>query len=162
VGVAFPKISPLIVGFLVALAASLAKLVHFYTAFFIKRTLKSNNTFLENYRKRSDKIGAIVLFLAAVSPVPDEPIVIPLGLVEYNPIKFFTIFCSGKIIITTVGAFIGATVSLTLENVIGNPILIASSILFTIVITYILMKVDINEYARTILDKIRKRNRDER
>lgn len=161
-GVAFPQISPVVIGFLVALAASIAKLTHFYTAVFIKRTLKPKSAPLANYQKKSGKIEAIILFLAAISPVPDEPVVVPLGLMGYNPIKFFIVFFSGKIIITIAGAFIGSTVSLTLENVIGNPMLIILSIIFTIIVTYIFMKIDVNEYAQRVIKKIRKPARDER
>lgn len=160
IGVAFPQISPIVIGFFVAFAASLAKLTHFYTAFFVKRTLRPTSVLLTNYQKKSDKMKAIILFLAAISPVPDEPVVIPLGLMEYNPIKFFTIFFSGKIIITIMGAFIGSTVSLTLENVIGNPILITLSIIFTIIVTYVFMKVDVNDYAQRIREKVRRRKQD--
>ncbi|UCH37834.1 MAG: VTT domain-containing protein [Candidatus Bathyarchaeota archaeon] len=157
IGVAFPQISPIVTGFLVAFAASIAKLVHFYIAFFVKKTLRPSSELLANYQKKSDKIKAIILFLAAISPVPDEPVVIPLGLMEYNPIKFFIVFFSGKIIITTTGAFIGSTVSLTLENVIGNPMLIILSIVFTIIVTYVFMKVDVNEYAQRVRGKVRGR-----
>jgi uncharacterized membrane protein YdjX (TVP38/TMEM64 family) len=161
-GVAFPQISPVVIGFLVALAASIAKLAHFYTAFFVKRALKPKSALLANYRKKSGKIEAIILFLAAISPVPDEPVVVPLGLMGYNPIKFFIVFFSGKIIIAIAGAFIGSTVSLTLENVIGNPMLIILSIIFTVIVTYIFMKVDVNEYARRVIKKVKKPARDER
>jgi membrane protein YqaA with SNARE-associated domain len=38
----------------------------------------------------------LLLFAAAATPIPDEPIIIPLGLMKYSPTKFFVSYFLGK------------------------------------------------------------------
>jgi membrane protein YqaA with SNARE-associated domain len=78
------------IGFLVALAAALAKGIHYMITFFVSGHLS------EKRRQRLDADGAkvkrwafLLLYIAAATPIPDEPVVIPLGLMKYNPAKFF-------------------------------------------------------------------------
>lgn len=143
VGSLFPHFNPLLVGFLVALGASIAKTVHFTLSFFVVKVLnKEKQAKLESYSRnhRFKKLGMIAAFIAAVSPVPDDPIVIPLGLMRYSPIKFFSAYFTGKIIVTVTGAYLGQTASLTLEQYMGNTATIVLSITLTFLITLILIK----------------------
>ncbi len=80
----------LIIGFLVALGAALAKGIHYMVTFFVSKHLS------EERRKRLDADAArirrwafVLLYVAAATPIPDEPIVIPLGLMKYSPAKVF-------------------------------------------------------------------------
>ena len=45
------------------------------------------------------------------NPLPDEPVVIPLGLMKYSPTKFFSAYFLGKLTIAITGAFIGQEAS---------------------------------------------------
>ena len=98
----------LLSGFLVAFGASLAKGAHYMVTFFVSKHLS------EKRRQRLDAEGLkvkkwafLLLFVAAATPIPDEPIVIPLGLMKYSPAKFFTAFFLGKLSITIAGAALG-------------------------------------------------------
>jgi membrane protein DedA with SNARE-associated domain len=147
-----PWTNPLLVGVLVALASSFAKLVHFYLIFFMGKILSpKNREKLAYYGEKTRKIGPLLLFIAAASPIPDEPIVIPLGLLKYNPIKFFVIFLLGKLMITIPGAYFGSHVSLNLFDLLGNPLLIVVSLISTVVVTYVLMKVDLKNIIARLL-----------
>jgi membrane protein DedA with SNARE-associated domain len=42
------------------------------------------------------RYGAIGAFIAAVSPIPDDIVYIPLGLAKYNPLKFAIATFLGK------------------------------------------------------------------
>jgi uncharacterized membrane protein YdjX (TVP38/TMEM64 family) len=95
----------------------------------------------------------LLLFAAAATPIPDEPVVIPLGLMKYSPAKFFTAFFLGKLSITIAGAFLGSWTKTTFSEVLSQETIIALSIILTIVITVILLKVDVSK----ILEKIFKR-----
>lgn len=154
--VSLPWANPLITGLLVALAASSAKFIHFYTAFFVGKVLSpERKEKLERYRGRTRKVGPLLLFAAAASPIPDEPIVIPLGLIKYNPLKFFAIYLSGKMVITIPGAYIGSKISLTLPNLISNPLIIITSITSTIAITYVLMKIDLEKIVERLIKRVK-------
>lgn len=150
-------VNPLIIGFLIAIAASLAKLTHFYLTSFAGKALKISESRLEGYRQRADKIGPALIFLAAVSPVPDDPVIIPLGLMKYNPVKFFVFFFAGKMLITTLGASAGSGISLTLVNVLGSPLLAVLSVVLTVAATYLLVKIDLEDFTRRVLSRLRQK-----
>lgn len=151
-----PAADPFALGFLVALGASLAKSVHYLVTFFVSKHLS------EKRRKRLDadatkikKWAFMLLFVAAASPIPDEPVVIPLGLMKYNPTKFFTAFFLGKLSITVAGAFLGGWTGEFLSGTISDTAMIVISIVLTIIITIILLKVDLSK----LVDKYLKRKK---
>ena len=155
VGMNFYWADPFIVSFLIAIAASLAKLIHFFVTFFVGKAMKISSSRLERYRQRADKIGPVLIFLAAVSPVPDDPVIIPLGLMKYNPLKFFAFYFAGKMIVTMLGASVGSSVSLTFIDMLGSPLLAGLSVALTLAATYILAKVDLEDLTERILYKVK-------
>ena len=159
IGMVNPDASTLVViGFLVALAASLAKGIHYMVTFFVGKHLS------EKKRQRLDADAAKVrrwafplLFLAAATPIPDEPIVIPLGLMKYSPPKFFLAYFFGKLLITIAGAFLGNIAGDFLGNWFSPEasfiISIVVSIILTVIITIIILKVDFGKLAESFLKK---------
>lgn len=142
------------VGILVALGAALAKSIHYLITFFVSKHLS------EKQRKRLDadalkvkKWAALLLFAAAATPIPDEPVVIPLGLMRYNPVKFFSVYFLGKLSITVVGAFLGAWTGSRFAEWLTPGEMIALSIILTIVITVIMLKVDFGKLAERFLKR---------
>jgi len=142
------------IGFLVALAATLAKGIHYMITFFVSGHLS------EKRRQRLDADGAkvkrwafLLLYIAAATPIPDEPVVIPLGLMKYNPAKFFLAYFLGKISITIVGAFLGNWAEAQFSSWFSQEAMIVLSIVLTVIVTVIMFKVDVGKW----LDKILKR-----
>lgn len=147
-----------IVGVLIALGAALAKGIHYMVTFFVSGRLS---------QKRQDRLNADankirkwafpLLFLVAASPLPDEPIVIPLGLMKYSPTKFFSAYFLGKLTIAVAGAFIGQEAInlfsgwLTPEQIFIVSIVV--SIILTLVITVILLKVDVGKLSEKYLHR---------
>jgi membrane protein YqaA with SNARE-associated domain len=145
---------PLTVGFLVALGSTLAKFIHYIVTFFIRGFIS------EKRRERIDATGLkfkrwafLALFAVAATPLPDEPVVIPLGLMKYNPAKFCLAFFAGKLLITVIGAYLGTLSQAFLLPFIGQEILIVASIVLTIVVTIVLLKIDIIKIAEKILKR---------
>lgn len=141
-----------VIGILIALAAALAKGIHYMVTFFVSEHLS------EKRRQRLDKDAEKVrrwafplLYAAAATPVPDEPIVIPLGLMKYSPVKFFTAYFLGKLTITVAGAFLGNFAGDFLSQWFSPDasfiVSIIVSVVLTIVITIILLKVDFGKLA---------------
>ena len=146
------------IGFLVALGAALAKSVHYLVTVVVSKHLSAKQRLrLDAEALRGKKWTFLLLFAAAATPVPDEPIVIPLGLMKYSPVKFFSVYFFGKLCITVVGAFLGAWTGNTFSEVFGPQLTIALSIVLTVVITIIMRKVDVGKLAERIL-KRRKRS----
>lgn len=143
---------PLTLGLLVALGSASAKLIHYMVTFFLGRFIG------ERRRKRLDAAAMkvrrwafLALFVAAATPIPDEPIVIPLGLLKYNPVKFFSAFFLGKLSITVIGAYFGKWTENILSSAISQQALMIVSIVSTVVITIILLKVDVNKIVKRVL-----------
>ena len=142
------------IGFAVAFGASFAKSVHYLVTFFVGKHLKGRR------RERLDADAVKVkrwafwlLYIAAATPVPDEPVVIPLGLMKYNPAKFFIAFFLGKLSITVVGAFLGAWTKATFSEWLNPNLMIALSVVLTVVVTIILLKVDVGKLVEKYLKR---------
>ncbi len=143
-----------LIGFLVAIGASFAKSVHYLITFFVGKHLKGKQRQrLDDDAVKLKRWAFWLLYLAAATPVPDEPVVIPLGLMKYNPGKFFTAFFLGKLSITVVGAFLGAWTKNTFSEWLTPELTVILSVVLTIVITVILLKVDVGKLAERIANK---------
>jgi membrane protein DedA with SNARE-associated domain len=139
------------VGFLVALGSALAKSIHYLVTFFVSKHLS------EKRRQRLDadalkvkRWAFLLLFAAAATPIPDEPIVIPMGLMKYSPTKFFTAFFLGKLSITVLGAFLGSWTKSAFSEWLSTDVMIVLSVVLTIVATVILLKVDVGKLMEKI------------
>jgi len=145
---------PFTIGFLVALGATTAKSIHYIATFFIGKHISEK-------RRRAIDANALkikrwafpLLYITAASPIPDEPLVIPLGLMKYSPVKFFTAFFLGKVSITIVGAFLGTWTESALSPLLSQEAMIVLSIILTVLITIILLKVDIGKIIERIFKK---------
>lgn len=140
---------PFIIGFLVALGSALAKSIHYVATFFISSFInKERRKFLDIAGLKLKRWAFLALFIVAATPVPDEPVVVSLGLLRYNPIKFFVSYFIGKLLITVTGAYLGSEGQKFLKLFVSQEILTATSIALTIVITIVLLKVDIRKIFR--------------
>jgi uncharacterized membrane protein YdjX (TVP38/TMEM64 family) len=92
----------------------------------------------------------LLLFAAAATPIPDEPIVIPMGLMKYSPTKFFTAFFLGKLSITVLGAFLGSWTKSAFSEWLSTDVMIVLSVVLTIVVAVILLKVDVGKLMEKI------------
>jgi uncharacterized membrane protein YdjX (TVP38/TMEM64 family) len=144
----------LTIGLFVALGSASAKLIHYLVTFFAGKFIG------ESRRERLDKAGlkvkkwaALALFVAAATPIPDEPVVIPLGLLKYNPVKFYLAFFLGKLVITVPGAYMGAFAKGIFASVISQEVLTVISIALTILVTVVLLKVDVAKTVEKVLKR---------
>lgn len=146
------------IGILIALGAALAKGIHYMVTFFVSGHLsQKRQARLDADAAKIKRWAMPMLFLVAATPLPDEPVVIPLGLMKYSPAKFFTAYFLGKLTIAVAGAFIGQEASnvfsgwLSPEQMFEVSIIV--SIILTVVITVILLKVDVNKLAKKYLHR---------
>jgi membrane protein DedA with SNARE-associated domain len=142
------------IAFLIALAAALAKGIHYLITFFVSGHLsEKSQKRLDIEAKKIKRWAFPLLYIAAATPIPDEPVVIPLGLMRYNPGKFFLAYFLGKFTITIAGVFLGSWVEANFSSLLSPWEMVAISIALTVIITIILFKVDVGK----ILDKIFKK-----
>jgi len=142
----------LAVAILVALGATVAKAIHYGLTFFVSKHLsEEKRARLDADASKIRKWAFFLVFITAASPIPDEPIVIPLGLMKYNITKFLLAFFLGKILITTMGAFMGNQIGHVFSNWISPEIMVVISIVLTLVITIILLKYDMSKLAKRLM-----------
>jgi len=138
-----PDYSPLLIGVLVSAGASVGKGVHYYVTYFARRVLGENNRHrLEDYCKKWGRWKSVAIFIASATPVPDEPVLISIALVNYSPLRFLLVFFIGKLVVTIPGAYVGRSASHVLLHVAGEVPVAIASIIFTIIVTVFLIKVD--------------------
>ncbi len=142
------------IGFAVAIGSSTAKSVHYIVTFFVGKRLKGKlRQRLDEDAAKVKKWAALLLFTAAATPIPDEPIVIPLGLMKYSPFKFFTAYFLGKLAVGIGGAFFGAWTGNALSEWLSPELMVVLSIILTIAVTIILLKVDFGKLAAKLFKK---------
>ncbi len=149
--------SPFIIGVLVAIGSTLAKTIHYFISLYGSKVLNDDiKKRLENLGLKLGGIGAVVLFLAAASPIPDDPIIVALGVTKYNPVKFLIIFFSGKILITTAGALMGNALNPILTSILGDIGTVIFSFALTVLLTILLVKVDLEKTFKNFWNKFSK------
>lgn len=145
---------PFTIGFLVALGSATAKFIHYIVTFFISGHIgKERKERLEAAKLKFGRWAPLALFVVAATPLPDEPVVIPLGLLKYNPVKFFSAYFLGKLSITIVGAYLGQVSEGFFATFISQELLIVISIVFTIILTIVLLEVDLVKFAEKVLKR---------
>lgn len=105
----------------------------------------------KKYEKKFDSLKKllggspfIAAFLFAASPLPDDLVFIPLGVIKYSPLKTFVGCLAGKFIITFLtvwlGRFSGEAISWFFGE--GSYMAIVASILVLIISIILILKVD--------------------
>ena len=146
---------PLSIGVLVALGATSAKLIHYAISFFVGEHVgEKRRKRLEAAAAKTRRWAALAVFIAAVTPIPDDPVVIPLGLMRYSPARFAVFYFAGKMLVTVIGAFLGGFGEQLLSGYVSQVVLAIISIALTIAITFVLLKIDLSQIAERILKKI--------
>jgi len=144
-----PQDPPVLVGIAVAAGASIAKVVHYYIGYFARRVLSEKRIQkLEGYCERWGRWKSVATFVSSATPIPDEPVLVSLALVNYSPIRFLLAFFLGKLVITIPGAYMGRSVRHVLRGLMGEVPLAIASIVFTVIVTVILLKVDLSKLWR--------------
>ena len=151
------------VGVIIAFAAAFAKGIHYMVTFFVSgRLSQKRQARLQAGAHKIRRWAFPLLFLVAVTPLPDEPIVIPLGLMKYSPSKFFLSYFLGKLAIAVIGVFFGSFAGNLAEDWLGLSqttifiLSIVTSIILTVVITVILLKVDVDKLLEKYKGKTRR------
>jgi membrane protein DedA with SNARE-associated domain len=147
-------VDPFTIGTAVAVGSASAKFIHYLITFFAGRYIgEQRRKKLDAESAKLKKWAMLALFVVAASPLPDEPVIIPLGLLKYNPAKLFIAYLAGKLLIGVVGAFLGKFGHAMFESAVSDQVLMVISIIVTIVVTIVLLKVDITKLAERILKR---------
>jgi uncharacterized membrane protein YdjX (TVP38/TMEM64 family) len=85
----------------------------------------------------------LALFLFASTPLPDDVFYIPLSVTGYSIFRFFVAVTLGKTVITGISVAFGSSLSvLTGENNILSPEILLATVIATLIVTYVVIKLD--------------------
>jgi membrane protein DedA with SNARE-associated domain len=101
IGAAFNKnLDPNLISLSSAVGAVTAKLIIFYASYYGSNILNTNTKKrMAPLQRLLRKYGWLGVFLAALTPIPDDLVYIPLGIAKYNPWRFVSATFSGKFIL---------------------------------------------------------------
>jgi len=93
------NLDPILLSLSSAIGAVIAKLIIFYASYYGRNMLSSKiKGKMVPLQRLLGRYGAIGAFIAAVSPIPDDIVYIPLGLAKYSPWKFAIATFLGKFV----------------------------------------------------------------
>ncbi|MEM3736517.1 MAG: hypothetical protein QXJ75_00275 [Candidatus Bathyarchaeia archaeon] len=138
-------LDPLAVGLIVAGGATAAKSIHYLAIFFLRKVIGQDKSVrLDKYFSKIGRWAFAANFAVAATPLPDEPIMIPMALMKYNPVKFCVSYFLGKFAIGLPGAYLGFITRSLVGSSFGNVAVVLASITLTSLIMVIVMKVDVD------------------
>jgi len=156
IALAFPDMNRFGIGLAVAAGATTAKTIHFTASYGTGKIIEKRRG-----KKRSvGKYGRLTMYIlnvvAAATPLPDEWIVIPMGLSKVNVVWFVLTYFTGKLIITVPSAYLGNAIAPFLFGAFGENGLVFGLIFAAIgvVITVIFIVVDMEKVTLKILRRL--------
>ena len=145
------QLDPHIIALSSAIGAVIAKMIIFYVSYYGRNILstKTKRRILPLQRLLS-KYGGPGAFIAALTPIPDDLIYIPLGLSKYNPWKFAIATFLGKFILNEIivlgAVFLGRPFIESLGTNSIDPVYLVigavTSFIVLGIILYLYLKID--------------------
>jgi len=138
-------LDPVLVGIVGGFGATVGKIVSYTIGATGRKFLSQKRLERLDYAKALiGRYGALAIFFFAASPLPDDVLYIPLGMMRYNLILFFVSCLLGKIVLTSFVAFGGGLSSLIIyfASEQGGYVGIFLTILFIVVSIYVTLRLD--------------------
>ncbi len=147
---------PLLVGFTASLGCLVGEMGGYFVgrgaAELISIERKANLNKYQQYLVEHPKLAPFLIFLFGLTPLNDDMITIPLGLIKYDMKKTIFWVWLGKLGLMLIFAYNLFNICIFLGA--ENWILSITTLYFTVITVYIMLKVNIVD----LLNKIRKRN----
>jgi membrane protein DedA with SNARE-associated domain len=151
------KLDPLLIGTLSGIGGSLGKVTsylvgRFWRAFASQKSKKN----LDFFRSIIDKYGAIAVFLFALTPLPDDIVYIPMGMIGYGFLKFMLANCAGKVILAIFVSYVGRYYKELMDMFVGESMSMLSiviAVVIMILVTIILFRMDWQEFITIFRQK---------
>jgi len=137
----FPEIDPTLLGLVSGLGGGVGKLVTYMMGRGAASIVDIPEERMKALRKLLGSYGALAAFILAATPSPDDIVMIPLGMIKYDMLKYFVAVTCGKIVISLATAYSGKMIGVFLG---GTNYLITTivSVVILIVVTFIIFIID--------------------
>lgn len=97
------------------------------------------------------KYGALGVFVFAVTPLPDDVYIIPMGIIRLPFWRFFVASLAGKVILSMVVASLGNSYFASVGALLGDsPWVTAAAVVLTMVLSLLMMRADWNLAIRVV------------
>jgi len=102
------QFDPLLLAVAAGVGSAIGKTLSYGVGYFGRRFVHEKyGKRLDTLLKAVDKYGLVLIFLFAYSPLPDDALFIPLGLMRYSFLKFFAVSVLGKFLMSLTIAYVG-------------------------------------------------------
>ncbi len=138
------------------LGAALGKIIVYYIGRTARRVLSEDTRKnIQLFAEFARKSTFIAVFLFAALPLPDDILYVPLGMAGYSITRYFIALLLGKIVITGAAVFFGSSFSSFFRETQLLPyyIYIPLLLLLTIMLTYVVIKINWAEIAKIGAEK---------
>ncbi|MEM3672923.1 MAG: VTT domain-containing protein [Candidatus Bathyarchaeia archaeon] len=150
---------------LIAVAAGLGSAVGEFSGYLLGWS--GRKVISERYRRKMgflvkvfEKYGPIAIFLFALTPLPDDLLFIPLGVMKYKIVKAFIPSLMGKFVMSLIVAYSGRYTIQIIEDIFGVESSFVSALMGTVVavillviIFIVMFKVDWEKYFEKYVTK---------
>jgi membrane protein YqaA with SNARE-associated domain len=111
---------------------------------------------LETARKLVAKYGVTVIFLFALLPLPDDLILIPLGMMKFDIKKAIAAMFAGKFLMCTAVAYAGRYSYSTIKDIFASSGWLGGvlSTGLMVVIIYVMLKIDWSKFIEEDLELV--------
>jgi len=137
---------PLLIAISGGAGSALGEFFGYFLGYYGRATLsKERQRKIDYVMKIFSRYGALTIFIFALSPLPDDLLFIPLGIMRYNFVKAFIPSLAGKILMCLILAYGGHLSMDIVKSFLGEGdgyISIIVSTVLLIVILIVILKVD--------------------
>ncbi len=135
---------PLLLGLVAGIGGALGKLTSYFLGRFgylvAADKTKSN---LDELHAVLAKYGALGVFLFAVTPLPDDVYLIPMGIVRLPFWRFLIADLAGKIVLSVGVAYLGRAYLSSIQFFMGDSITVTLvAVILTVMLTLLMMRAD--------------------
>jgi uncharacterized membrane protein YdjX (TVP38/TMEM64 family) len=138
-------LNPLLLGLVSGLGSTIGEMVSYLLGWGGRKMIESRyGARLDAMKKLIGRYGALSIFLIALLPVPDDLLLIPLGMIKYDIKKTFIAMLLGKTLMCISLAYAGAFSFSYLRDVFaaGGVVGGVASVVLLVVIIIVMLKID--------------------
>ena len=146
-------LNPLLLGLASGLGSTIGEMVSYLLGWGGRKIIESRyGSRLDAAKKLIERYGALSVFLIALLPVPDDLLLIPLGMMKYDIRKTFIAMLLGKTLLCISLAYAGAFSFSYLRDVFtaGGVVGEVVSVVLLAVVIIVMLKID---WAKMLVDK---------
>ncbi|MGQ9479344.1 MAG: YqaA family protein [Thermoproteota archaeon] len=150
-------LDPFLIAISGGLGSALGELIGYLLGYFGRILISEERKKKMNYMlKIFEYYGTITIFLFSLAPLPDDLLIIPLGIMRYNPVRFMIPCILGKTLMCLILALGGRFSIIIIKNLFGwEGAWVASLITFLllVIILVLMLKLDWEKIFMRYLEK---------